>query len=258
MGITIQILLLFVSLSSTFGFPFSSVRNAKNLYPIEGRSRILSPTRTRDRCHYGTSSTSGITIRTSTSRIIVTKSFFNDALDNLFGGNKKEKDILPSSMTYPQLLLEIPVKEMKMGGLRFVLGLHLMGRRNQPEVGSWKVTQASDGVLDVIYMKDETASFSVTFLEKKIVVERWGTARQLPASLQYQLQESILLHSMLDELETLAYGKSSDNDDTNEEEEEEIKDSDRLLTLIEPGDAIEIARSKLPARSVNSSPASSA
>ena len=164
---------------------------------------------------------------------------------------------------YPLLLFEIPVKEMKVGGLRFVLGLLLMGKRNTPEVGSWKVTQANDGVLDVLYTKDETASFSITFLEKKILLERWGTAKQVPPSLQYQLQESILLHSILDELETLAAsGKNQDdtskinnnNDNSkesnaNNETKEEIEESDRLITLMEPGDAIQIARSKLPARS---------
>lgn len=191
-------------------------------------------------------------------------SFLSDILDNLFGNNKKEmRSDDDTATSYPLLLFEIPVKEMKVGGLRFLLGLLLMGKRNIPEVGSWKVTQANDGVLDVLYTKDETASFSITFLEKKIILERWGTAKQVPPSLQYQLQESILLHSILDELETLsAYGNKQDgrsntnynNENSNQsnqsnEKTEEIEDSDRLLTLIEPGDAIQIARSKLPARS---------
>jgi hypothetical protein len=191
------------------------------------------------------------------SSICVYSSFFNDALDNFFGNNKNNK-VFATATNYPLLLLEIPVKEMKVGGLRFVLGLHLMGKRNTPEVGSWKVTQANDGVLDVLYTKDETASFSITFLEKKIILERWGTAKQVPPSLQYQLQESILLHSILDELETLAaYGNSNDDksnnnnnpSNQNNEKKEDIQESDRLLTLIEPGDAIQKARSKLPARS---------
>jgi len=196
--------------------------------------------------------------------ICVYSSFFSDALNNIFGNNKNSNDDATATH-YPLVLLEIPVKEMKVGGLRFVLGLHLMGKRNTPEVGSWKVTQANDGVLDVLYTKDETASFSITFLEKKIILERWGTAKQVPPSLQYQLQESILLHSILDELETLAaYGnhndennnnndnKNSNNNnpsDQNNKMQEDIQESDRLLTLIEPGDAIQKARSKLPARS---------
>eukprot|EP00590_Aulacoseira_subarctica_P007626 CAMPEP_0172418208 /NCGR_PEP_ID=MMETSP1064-20121228/4723_1 /TAXON_ID=202472 /ORGANISM="Aulacoseira subarctica , Strain CCAP 1002/5" /LENGTH=158 /DNA_ID=CAMNT_0013157031 /DNA_START=260 /DNA_END=736 /DNA_ORIENTATION=+ len=153
----------------------------------------------------------------------------SDAFGKFFG-------VIPEQQQKPnQILFEIPVQNMKVGGLRFALGLHLMGQKNKPEIGAWKVNQANDGIIDLFY-KDETGSLAVSFLvdDKKIVVERWGTR----PSLQYQLQESLILNSMLDELQVLAYGNS-----------EEVKDSDRLLTFLDPGDAIEKARATLPARS---------
>ena len=42
---------------------------------------------------------------------------------------------------------------------------------------------------------------------------------------------------------------NSKESNANNETKEEIEESDRLITLMEPGDAIQIARSKLPARS---------
>ena len=167
-------------------------------------------------------------MHTQTSTTLYENSLSN-AFSKLFGGSQPEQPA-------PKRLFEIPVQEMKIGGLRFVLGLHLMGQQNTPEKGSWKVNQANDGILDMFY-RDETGSIAISFLddEKKIVVDRWGTQ----PSLQYQLQESLVLHSLLDELHTLAFENS-----------EEVKEDNRLLKLKEPGDAIQKARATLPARKV--------
>ena len=84
-----------------------------------------------------------------------------------------------------------------------------------------------------MFYQDNTGMFSLSFLENAIVVDRYGPK----PSLQYVLQESVLLHGVLDELYSLAF-----------EGEEDIKDEDRLLQLNAPGDAIDKARELLPAK----------
>ena len=110
--------------------------------------------------------------------------------------------------------------------LRFTLGLHLVAQQDN---GTWKANQANDNTLDM-YFKDNSAMFSIVIGNDAITVERYGKP-----SLAYVLQESVLLHSVLDELHTLGF-------------EGDIETQNRLLRLEEPGDAIEKAREKLPAR----------
>ena len=131
------------------------------------------------------------------------------------------------SIPPPTRVIEIPVSYIKRGGLRFALGLHLIGL--EQEKGTWRPNQASDNELDM-YFKDNSAMFKVVFDDDTIHVDRYGTP-----SLLYLLQESVVLHSVLDELNTLCF-------------DGEIADENRLLQLVEPGDAIENARAKLPAR----------
>ena len=157
----------------------------------------------------------------------------------LFGLEKKEDDTnnaknptSSSSTTMPQSsnailpirVMEIPVKSIKRGGLRFVLGLHLIGLQDSNKVsGIWKPNEATDNTLDMYY-KDNSAMFKI----------RWY-GNPVP-SLAYLLQESVVLHGVLDELTLL----SSDSNN--------IEASNRLLQLHDPEDALEIARAKLPAR----------
>ena len=130
----------------------------------------------------------------------------------------------------PKRIFDVPVDSIKIGGLRFVLGLHLIGQQGTPEKGTWMANQADDGVLDM-YFKDETGKFSIALSENCISVDRYGPR----PSLQYLLQESLILHGVLDEMNTLAF-----------EGDDEIKDENRLL---KPNDgAIEKAREVLPAR----------
>ena len=151
-------------------------------------------------------------------------------LNGLFGnmfGKKEEEEFDPS---VPARIMEIKCDSIKSGGLRFALGLFLIGQQGTPVKGSWKANQASDGVLDMYYV-DNTAMFSLNLTDKLIFVDRYGQP-----SLQYQLQESLILHRLLDELNTLAF------------EGEEIDDENRLVVLSDPENAIETAREKLPAR----------
>lgn len=82
-----------------------------------------------------------------------------------------------------------------------------------------------------MFYKDATGMFSIDFTDCAIQVRRHGSS----PSLQYQLQESVLLHGLLDELNTLAFGV----DDIDEEK--------RLLRLMD-NDALDIARETLPAK----------
>jgi len=145
----------------------------------------------------------------------------------LFG--KKEED--NRDPTVPKRLLEIPCKNLKLGGCRFALGLFLIGQQGTPVKGAWKANQQNDGVLDMYYL-DNTAMFSVVMTETSISIDRFG----LEPSLQYQLQESLVLHNLLDEIQTLAI------------EGEEVEEENRLIVFSDPETALADARAKLPAR----------
>ena len=155
------------------------------------------------------------------------------------GGDRDKKDA-------PKPLFEIPVRSLeRKGALRLALGLYLLGQQNTPTKASWRLQQGADNenVLTMLF-KDHTAMISITLRDNDpsspaaIVVERH--VDKAAPSLQYQLQESVLLHGVLDELEKLAIGEkvaSSDN----------VKEEDRLIRLRDGG-AIEKARDTLPAR----------
>jgi hypothetical protein len=127
----------------------------------------------------------------------------------------------------PKRVLEMPVSSIKRGGLRFALGLHLIGMEQKK--GTWRPNQINENVL-VMEFKDNSAMFQIKFDDDAVRVDRYGTP-----SLQYLLQESVVLHSVLDELNTLCF-------------DGEIVAENRLVQLKDPGDAIERARATLPAR----------
>ena len=83
----------------------------------------------------------------------------------LFG--KKEQEEPPSSQAaapVPTRLFNIPAQSIKPGGLRVVLGFHLIGLQNTPDQGSWKANQSSDTVLDMVF-RDNSAMFSISLGE---------------------------------------------------------------------------------------------
>lgn len=148
----------------------------------------------------------------------------------LFGGKSDGKQESQSQSSeadsaLPTRVLEIPVSSLKQGGLRFSLGLHLVGLQDK---GTWRPNESSSNQLDVFF-KDNSAMFSIVLKADAICVDRYGQP-----SLMYMLQESVLLHGVLDELNELAFGG-------------DIELQNRLLQLEQP-DSIETARSTLPAR----------
>ena len=88
------------------------------------------------------------------------------------------------------------------------------------------------GKLD-LYFKDGTGMLSVDISEVQFKADRYGEK----PSLSYMLNESIMLHGLLDELNALAF------------DVEDIEEEKRLIQFNAPGDdAINLAREKLPAR----------
>jgi hypothetical protein len=152
----------------------------------------------------------------------------------LFGGLFGKKEQGNKDPSIPTRIFDIPCSSVKLGGCRFALGLFLIGQQGTPVKGTWKANQANDGVLDMFH-KDNTAMFSVILTENSISVDRYG----LEPSLQYRLQESLVLHRLLDEVKILAL------------EGDEVKDENRLIVLKDPDMVIDKVREKLPARAAD-------
>jgi hypothetical protein len=148
---------------------------------------------------------------------------------NLIGGLFGKKTEQPDP-NVPTRVFDIPLSSLKLGGTRFALGLFLIGQQGTPVKGSWKVNPVSDQVLDMYYV-DDSAMFSLNLNEKSISIDRYGSP-----SLQYLLQESLVLHRLLDEIHTIALGN------------EEVEESNRLIVFSDDKTAIDNARSKLSAR----------
>ncbi|KAL3781267.1 hypothetical protein HJC23_012817 [Cyclotella cryptica] len=145
----------------------------------------------------------------------------------LFGPKKANES--QGDLSLGKRIIEIPAKSIKKGGLRFALGLHLIGLQNTPDSGSWRANQQSETVLEM-HFKDNSAKFEVVLEDSCIAVDRYGQP-----SLAYLLQESVILHSVLDELGSLAFGG-------------EVEKENRLLQLDESATTIEKARKVLPTR----------
>jgi hypothetical protein len=118
---------------------------------------------------------------------------------------------------------------VKVGALRFLLNIYLVGEQNKPEPKSWLTRQQDDGTLQIYYL-DGTGMLALDLQEYGIKAIRYGEA----PSLQYVLQESILLQGILDELSGLAF-------------DVEAEPEKRLLQLADE-EAIVKARETLPAR----------
>jgi hypothetical protein len=147
---------------------------------------------------------------------------------NLFGGifgqQKEEKEENGSNA-----LFDMP-GTVKVGSLKFFLQIYLVGQQNNPSKKSWTLNNNEETDSIDMYFKDGTGMFSLGIKENGIKVDRCG---QKP-SLQYVLQESVMLHGLLDELSEIA-------------EVEDIEQEKRLIQFNEL-DAVAKARESLPAR----------
>lgn len=125
-------------------------------------------------------------------------------------------------------ILQIPVDGIKVGGLRLYLSLYLMGQQNTPDPKTWRTSQTGDATIDVCF-HDCTGVLLVELSEQNgIVLSRLGST----PSTQYLMQESAIVQGLLDEMQSIA-------------SEGDIPDSDRLLLLPPPGNAIQLAQESL-------------
>mmetsp|Transcript_2824 Transcript_2824/g.7755 ORF Transcript_2824/g.7755 Transcript_2824/m.7755 type:complete len:232 (+) Transcript_2824:75-770(+) len=198
-------------------------------------------TRTRDVMHVVSSSrsTKGASLPISPMASTEKTRLYN-LFGNLFGqdsGNKGGDGIADDNPLVD--VIDVPAEVIKTKPLKFFLQIFFVGIQNEPFKGAW-LMNANEEVEEYleVYFADGTGMLSVRFEEDYgLRIQRKGKR----PSLQYMLQESVLLHSVLDELESIAFG-DGDN-------EGEIKDEERLLQFAEGNeDVLSVARSKLPAR----------
>ena len=147
-----------------------------------------------------------------------------DILGNLFGGNS-------SNDSGPKEVVNLPATVVKTGPLRFFLQIYLVGEQNNPSQGAWAFNNNDAGSLDMYY-QDGTGMFSIQMDDNNIKVLRYG---QKP-SLEYVLQESVMVEGVLNELNSIAF------------EVDDIEEEKRLLQFGDR-DIIEKALDSLPARS---------
>jgi len=113
----------------------------------------------------------------------------------------------PNDPDAPKELFTIPIpNNIDISAMLQSVGAHLVSPKKKNN-GSWKVNKYGQDTLHVLFTRDNSAMFSVEFgvsldveldyTDSSIVVERHTDGRK-PASLQYMLQESIMLHSVLD------------------------------------------------------------
>ena len=145
---------------------------------------------------------------------------------SLFGGGGQQGQQGGGTTT----IIDLPASTVKIGALRFFLQIYLVGEQNKPTQGSWVLSNNEPESLQMYY-KDGTGMFSVDLKEYGIQIVRHG---QRP-SLEYALQESVMLHGVLDELNAIAF------------ETDDIDVEKRLLQFPDT-EAISKARESLPAR----------
>lgn len=166
-----------------------------------------------------------------------------DLLNGLLGGLSGGSDGANVGKE-PTTILDISAKAVKPGPLKFYLQIFLVGGQNKPSQGSWVLNQNDERQTLEMFYADGTGMFAIDVKEYGIQVKRYG---QKP-SLQYMLQESVLLGGLLDELEILAFGV----------EDENIAPEKRLLQFSDDQtDVLSKVRETLPARAAPAKDSSS-
>ena len=145
---------------------------------------------------------------------------------SLFNGKKPKEDD-----TGGEVIFCIPAKKVKVGALRFLIQIYIVAEQNQHQQNTWLTKEGDTSGQIQIYFADGTGMVTFDLQEYNIRAIRYGEN----PSLQYRLQESVLLHGVLDELENVAFGT------------QDIEEEKRLLR-VEDTSAIETARKTLPAK----------
>ena len=158
-------------------------------------------------------------------RVKTSKLHIGDMIGGLFGKGEQQNE-------GPKPIIDLSANTVKVGPLKFFLQIYLVSQQNTPVKGAWVLNSNDEnGSLD-LYYKDGSGMFSVGLNENSIKVQRFGSR----PSLEYMLQESVMLHGVLDELNQIAF------------EVVDIEEDKRLLQF-DDVDVINKARESLPARS---------
>lgn len=119
----------------------------------------------------------------------------------------------------PKGLFDIPLpNNVDVDTLIQSMGTYLVSQQNTPQLNSWKVSKYGEYKLHILF-QDHSAMFSLDFGVAMMDTYDWGvvferhTDGKKPASLQYQLQESVILHGVLDELSRLVLKSGHDEDE---------------------------------------------
>jgi len=168
------------------------------------------------------------TVTPSTSKVSLRMA---NLFGGLFGGGESGNTGAASSNGV-ETLFTLSTTKLKKGPLQFFLKIYLVAAQNEPTPGSWAIG-GDESNLDSInaYYKDGTGMVAVVLNDDNIEIQRHGKS----PSLQFVLQESLLLHGLLDELQSLA-------------ENEEVEEEKRLVQWANGKQTVDDARSTLPAR----------
>jgi hypothetical protein len=144
----------------------------------------------------------------------------------------------PNDPNAPKELFTLPIPDrINIQSLFQSTGSYLVSQQNKPLVGSWTISQYGENTLHVLF-KDHSAMFSLDFgvelieatpshAKASVVVERHTDGRA--ASLQYMLQESVLLHGLLDYFSKAMFDESSGSKAEEEYLDHEMEKARRTL-----------------------------
>ncbi|KAL3784358.1 hypothetical protein HJC23_004121 [Cyclotella cryptica] len=144
-------------------------------------------------------------------------SIFDDVAKFFSGLNNNDDDVPPNQSKFEVSDVE-DVDGAYTGSKRII---------TIPEPNSWKAQQFDNAEVNLRYC-DLSGSIIIQFADDAITIDRLGSA----PSMKYLLHESIVLNGFLDELNAIVF-------------EGDVVEENRLLTLPDPGDAIEKARGVL-------------
>jgi hypothetical protein len=159
--------------------------------------------------------------------------FGGDSTTSAAGSEGEETSVVTT-------VLDLPLVDVKPGPLRFYLQMFLVGAQNTPVPNSWTLGTNDESTRLDYYYADGTGMVSMDCAAasgngtgsspSSFLVRRHGRR----PSLQYRLQESVLLHSLLDELSAIA-------------QMDDVDPENRLIRFVD-GTVLDEARRTLPAR----------
>jgi hypothetical protein len=164
--------------------------------------------------------------------------FVNDFLSNVgkfFGSPEATRNMdLERSATKDyasrgtgQLLVSLQAKSIKVGALRLLLTLHLMGQQNTPHKATWKCNQSAEGDLDMYFVPDQSGAVTVE-LSEEYGIQIYSQGGGESQSNAFLMQQTVLLESLLHELEQTIHPPPPPSGAPT------VKEVDKLLVLQNP------------------------